>query len=340
MRAPGLSYAWPLVAGLIILTGCQQAAETTSAEPSDLGATTGQAGRRKTSHQGVPCPAPEPVPAETDEPKPAAGPDDASGGWNEPARKKTGSTKSSGKSAAPALPTPPRPAPERPTSASPAPERPATEFSKPDKGDAAQTVSEKSPRRTKTTPTSPNLGLGEIPASTPRTRTGIALPDEVVGRRTPTGTKIDYDYAANTQVVTGSGELRGAAPDIAPPAPATDTPRRPATSGKSAPSTIAIKTPDAAERPARPAPSSAATLPATGNGNPDRAARTSLPLRLSEWLADEKTHEEWRRRQQAKQATTSAERESERRRLKAALDQLVRNDVEPEPRPEEAAAGK
>ena len=348
MRATGPSYAWPLVVGLIVLTGCQQAAEPASAEPSDLGAATGQAGRRKPTHAGAPCPAPKPRPAKTDEPKPTERLDDASAGWNEPIRK-TANAKSSTKTVTPVVapklqpeeqspsPAPPTPAPGQTTSAPAAQRRPDDDLGQPDKGDAAETASEKPSRRTKPTPVGPTLDLGSTRASTPRTRTGIALPGEVAGRVAPTGAKTDYDYAANTWVVTGSGQAIGAATDTGSTAPAPDTPRRPATSAKSAPSTIVLRTPDAADRPARPAPSDAATLPATGNGQPGRTTRTALPLRLSEWLADEKTHEEWRRRQQAKLAATSAERESERRRLKAALDQLVRKDVEPESRPEEAA---
>ena len=201
--------------------------------------------------------------------------------------------------------------------ASGTPDKPATTPSTPREADVTETGSGKSARPKKTPPNSPALKLTDGSGRTA---------DQARGQASLSGINPDGRTEARP-----APRVLSVKPDVASSARGTTAPA-PVKTGEilSARTTSG----DAAQRPtnlsmtdgkpdARSATGAPVALPAPAEEKSGSVERIAKPLNLTAWLADEKAHAEWLRRQQERQAAANAARESERLRLKRARDRMI-----------------
>ena len=191
-----------------------------------------------------------------------------------------------------------------------------------------ETGSDRSPRPKKSPPKAPAITLTDGSARTAEKAPGKASlsgidPDgKADARRTPRVISVKPEAASSARVATAPAPLKSG--EILPAGTTSgDTARRP--------TNLALTD----DKPAPRSPGAAVALPAPAGEKPGRVERIAKPLNLTEWLADEKAHAEWLRRQQEKQAAANAARESERLRLKSARDRVIldENPAAPEKSP-------
>lgn len=312
MRASATWLAGPLLAAALLLAGCQHEPAPAPGPAKHSGS--GSGNRRPKNPEAKEKPKAKanpsgaaPVPAKTSveppraEKKPAPAPKEAA-----PKAVDAGKTEL----------TEPSPAPNPPMKAAP-------EQRNPGDPDAAESDPRPSTRRAKTPPNAPSVGLADRPdaattssAAQPRL-SGLEPERRADGRPAPKALSLKPGTTSDTRSAALPSPVKSGALHSSEAAAAAAAPR-----------SAKVELNDDPKSGPRSSGAPVA-LPASAEEKSARTERISKPLNLTQWLADEKAHAEWLRRQQEKQAAANAARESESLRLKRARDRLV-SDENPE----------
>lgn len=318
MRACAQLLAGPLLAAALLMAGCQH--EAPAAPGPAKHADSGSGNRRPKNPEAKEKPkakpkqtSPEPVPTKTTEEtvraekNPAPAPKEAAPkGIDAPKAVDAGKTES----------TEPSPAPNPPMKAAPEQRNPADQ-------DAAENDPRPSTRRPKTPPNAPSVGLADrtdaattSSAAQPRL-SGLDPERRADGRPAPKALSLKPGATSGTRSAALPSPVKSGALLSSEATAAVDAPRSAKVELNDDPKSV----PRASGAPV--------ALPAAAEEKSVRTERIAKPLNLTQWLADEKAHAEWLRRQQEKQAAANAARETESLRLKRARDRLV-SDENPE----------